>query len=139
MSLVRSMSLCTPTMLTLHHRWRLDKLVLEDVSNHDSCRIANTYKQLRFEVQMGIIAACVPTLHHGWKWLRRRFGQRKPHDKLTDEVQLWPYDSKVPANASMVSATKHSGSVGNEVSHVLPNPSHIQKTTRVDVDLEHGQ
>lgn len=60
-----------------------------------------------FEVQMGIIAACAPTLRPGWKWLQDRMienGSRKGHKLLTDEVLLRPYGGGVPTNVSKVTS-----------------------------------
>ena len=92
-----------------------------------------------FEVQMGIIAACAPTLRPGWKWLRnkmKRNSSHKGHALLMDEVQLRPYGGGVPPSVSMVTS-KH-GNHGTDLEFgqsFQPPPPLIQKTTRVDVDV----
>ena len=104
-------------------------------------RAAGAYVKSSFEVQIGIIAACVPTLRHGWKWLYRKMAQRSSrsgHSQLTDEVHLRPYGNGAPMSIAMVTSKNknHTGDV--ETSQSLPPLPHIQKTVRVDVDLEPG-
>ena len=46
---------------------------------------------LRFEIRIGIVAACIPTLRPGYKWLRDKISSARSsqeHRKLSDEIQL---------------------------------------------------
>ena len=90
---------------------------------------------------MGIIAACMPTLRHGWIWLSRKMDQRSSysgHNQLTDEVLLRPYGSTEPMNVAMVSTKDDKQTADVETGHSLPFLPHIQKTTQVDVDVAPG-
>ena len=90
-----------------------------------------------FEVQMGIIAACAPTLRPGWKWLRenttKEHSSHKGHALLTDEIHLRPYGGGAPTSIAMVSS-KHGTDPESGESLQPPLPL-IQKTTRVDVEV----
>ena len=90
---------------------------------------------------MGIIAACIPTLRHGWKWLHGKIAQwnsRSGHAQLDDEVQLRPYD-KVGPMKGVVITSGHEGYNGDmDSSRIPPTFPQIHKTTRVDIDLEEG-
>lgn len=88
---------------------------------------------------MGIIAACAPTLRHGWTWLSRKIEQRSSRSgstKLPDQVHLRPYSNTAPVSVAIVTSKKNNHSADVELGHSLPSLPHIQKTTRVDVDLE---
>lgn len=90
---------------------------------------------------MGIIAACVPTLRHGWKWLTGKVASRSSrsgHTQITDEVPLRPYDKAAPMSTATATSTNGKGTLDEDNVLALPPVSHIQKTTRVDVDLEQG-
>lgn len=90
---------------------------------------------IRFEVEIGIIAASIPALRPGYKWLndkRKSYYYSHSRTRLTDEVRLRPMDDKVAYS------TKAQGnSVGFESSIDIeaPIPSHqIRKTLQVDLD-----
>lgn len=90
---------------------------------------------------MGIIAACAPTLCHGWKWIYRRIQQRSSysdHVRLTDKVHLRPYDNATLMSVAIVTKNKDDYTADADTGHSAPPLSRIQKTTRVDVDLEPG-
>ena len=126
-------------MLNKNNRRRYSQLVLENVSLRLARAVAPAKPEFpaSFEVQMGIIAACAPTLRPGWKWLRetttKGHSSHKGHALLTDEVHLRPYGGGAPTSVAMVSS-KHGTDPQFSESLQPPLPL-IQKTTRVDVEV----
>lgn len=53
-----------------------------------------------FEIRIGIVAACIPALRPGYKWLTHTIGtirSSKAHYKLNDEVHLSDVSRRSPA------------------------------------------
>ena len=78
-----------------------------------------------FEIRIGIVAACIPTLRPGYKWLTERFTSvrsSKENYKLSDEVRLKPAVDSFSAKST---ERQESMNFGNEVS--------------VDVELGHRE
>ena len=90
-----------------------------------------------FEVQVGIIAACIPALRPGYKWLvdvKNRYSF-KGHSRLTDEVRLRPLERGIPT----YTANARKSSDGLDSSMDLENGNldsshYIKKTVRVDLN-----
>lgn len=87
---------------------------------------------------MGIIAACAPALRPGWIWLRNKSGRqisKEEAKELTDKAELWSHNGKT----TKAHSENASYAIGAKTDKINVPPSLIQKTTRVDIDLEHGQ
>lgn len=89
-----------------------------------------------FEVQIGIVAACVPTLRPGYKWLveiKDRYSS-KGHTELTDEVRLRPLDRGTPAYTvdARTSGEGLDSMIDLENGESMSS-HHIKKTVRVDL------
>lgn len=90
---------------------------------------------IRFEVEIGIIAACIPAMRPGYKWLddkRKGYYFSKSRTQLTDEVRL-KSASGAPAYSSK--AQGNSEAFESMTDLEAPIPSHqIMKTMQVDLD-----
>lgn len=125
--------------LTNERRWH-SQLVLENVSMRLAYVLPQLIRSGSFEVQMGIIASCAPTLRPGWRWLYDRMKGHSPHKGhalLTDEVQLRPYDGGGPTSVSRLTSKHNNRATDLEFRDTFQPPLPlIQKTTRVDVDVD---
>ena len=149
------------------YRWWSHELVLAFVSLEHLAEVytlvisANPELINRFEVQFGIICACIPTLIPGYKWIKHQmFGTTKASEKLSPIQHSGPHKRKdgditellrsaeqadrpgtigenSPYNNTLVTAEySPPGSRSAELSEkdAVEAPSgQIRKTTRVDV------
>ena len=93
-----------------------------------------------FEIRIGIVAACIPTLRPGYRWLKqgvRSMRSSKKHYKLSDKVRLKPVGEAFPADSVK---RQKSTKFGHEVSFDLESgqtdtpEDHIRKSSTVAVD-----
>lgn len=85
-----------------------------------------------FEVNLGIVAACIPTLRPGYLWTRSRLFSSKKTSSIHLPLAIVPKDS---FNEGSRTTIRH-GSPGRKGSRVgVPDDSILQTTT---VDVEHG-
>ena len=85
-----------------------------------------------FEVHIGIIAACIPTLRPGYKWLIQRLSP----SRKTSSVHLPLADSPKDEFRQKSKTTIPSGASWARGRQAGLSEGEIWKTTRVDV--EHG-
>lgn len=96
---------------------------------------------LRFEVEIGIIAACAPAIRPGYVWLYPKiassFKSSKGPSKLSDEVRLKQFKAEPIVHQEQGYSW---ATAGNDVSDdaewgapVLPYDQ-IRKTTNVDIE-----
>ena len=93
-----------------------------------------------FEVNVGIVTACIPTLRPGYRWISERLGAMK---KTQDRLPL----AEVPLNGAFDSDTKVAKPLNSYAGGVSPTvltyvwhndvqapDGRIKKTTQVDVE-----
>ena len=71
-------------LLILRTRWRFDKLDLESVSEHTVPKTSQIIEMTEhsFEVHVGIIAACIPALRPGYKWLCQKLASSRKSSSI---------------------------------------------------------
>ena len=121
-------------------RWRCNQLVLENVRKlriilHKGLSL--TCDKYSFEVQVGIIAACIPALRHGYLWLvdvKKRHSS-KGHLELSDQVRLRPLERGTPTYTANARKSSEGLDSSIDLENGNPNSSHqIKKTVRVDLN-----
>ena len=89
-----------------------------------------------FEVQIGIVAACIPAMRPGYRWavdVKNRYSS-KGHTELTDEVQLRPLDRGTPAYTASARIGREGFDSTINLETGEPASSHqIIETVRVDL------
>ena len=95
--------------------------------------------KVSFEVQFGIMAACVPTLPPGYKWLRKRMKSRlsssTTHLPLAAEPGFRPSE---PAKAHHADRDI-SNALRSTAESARAFPNRIQRTIHVDVERNAGE
>ena len=123
----------------LDARRRHDKPVLETVRN--AYPLTVVFADLcRFEIRVGIVAACIPTLRPGFKWLTEKLSSgstTKEHYKLSDEVRLKAVGDTFSEDSIKRQDSPRFGnnvSVDVEQGHMESPEDRIRKFSTVDVD-----
>lgn len=89
---------------------------------------------LSFEVQLGIIAACIPTLAAGYKWLRKRLQLRQSSSTAHLPLARDPgFEPSKPRKAHHADRDI-SNALKSETESARALPNQIRRTITVDVE-----